>query len=307
MDSLITFLNTIGKSFVGFSGSMLVQSSVLIIVLLVLNAFLRKRIRVVLLYGIWMLVLVKLILPTTLWSPLGVGNWIGDKVPRVITEKASFISKQIESSLQRTKPVSQTLPYGIKITDLSLIDTPPEFMAETSAKFPVTASVATASLSWQGFVFLGWLAVVTAMVLLLIRRMFFVRSLLAKSKKPNDSMLDIFERCRKQMGINRPIYLELSPVAVSPSVCGIFRPRILIPQDLPRKLKTDDLRSVLLHELAHIKRGDIWISMIQTILQIAYFYNPLLWVANVIIRKVREQAVDEMVLVSLGNPRPSHP
>ena len=122
MDSLITFLNTIGKSFVDFSGSMLIQSSVLIIVLLVLDAFLRKRVRVVLLYGIWMLVLVKLVMPTTLSSPIGLG-YLGEKVPGIVTEKVSLISKQIESSLQRTKPVSQTLPYGIKITDLCLIGT----------------------------------------------------------------------------------------------------------------------------------------------------------------------------------------
>ena len=47
--------------------------------------------------------------------------------------------------------------------------------------------------------------------------------------------------------------------------------------------------------------------MIQTILQIVYFYNPLLWMANVIIRKVREQAVDEAVLVALGEKAEDYP
>jgi len=99
MESVITFLSTTGKSFIGFSGTMLIQSSALIIVLLVLNVFLRKKVRVVVLYGIWMLVLVKLVLPTTLSSPLGLGYWIGDKVPRVLTEKAyipstSYINEQ---------------------------------------------------------------------------------------------------------------------------------------------------------------------------------------------------------------------
>jgi beta-lactamase regulating signal transducer with metallopeptidase domain len=307
MDGVITFLNTIGKSFVGFSGSMLIQSSVLIIVLLVVDAFLRKRVRVILLYGIWMLVLVKLVLPTTLSSPLGLGYWIGDRVPKVVTEKASYVHKQIASILQRSKPVNETIPYAFLTTDLPPVGIPPEFIADTCADFTVAASPEKARLSWQGFAFLGWLTVVIAMIVLLIRRMFIVRDLLAQSKNPNDSMLDIFERCRKQIGVHRSILLELSPVVVSPSVCGIFRPRILIPQDLPRKLKTDDLRSVLLHELAHIKRGDLWISCIQTILQIAYFYNPLLWMANVIIRKVREQAVDEMVLVAMGEKAEDYP
>jgi hypothetical protein len=67
------------------------------------------------------------------------------------------------------------------------------------------------------------------------------------------------------------------------------------------------LRAVLLHELAHIKRGDLWVNLAQTVLQIVYFYNPLLWFANAMIRRVREQAVDEMVLVAMGERAKSYP
>jgi beta-lactamase regulating signal transducer with metallopeptidase domain len=306
MDSIITFLNTTGESFVSFSSLMLIQSSVLIILLLVLDAFLRKKVRVVFLYGIWMLVLVKLVLPTTFSSPTGLVYWIGDKVPSFITETA-FIPEKIASIIQRIKSMSETIPSGTEIFTWPLTGISPGPIADTSAEFTVEASPATASLSWQGFAFLGWLTVVTAMLLLLIRRMFFVRGLLAKSKNPSESMVDTLKRCRKQMGVHRPIFLRLSRVAVSPSVYGLFRPTILIPQNLLRRLKREDLRSILLHELAHIKRGDLWISLIQTILQIVYFYNPLLWVANVIIRKVREQAVDEMVLVAMGEKAEDYP
>ena len=62
-----------------------------------------------------------------------------------------------------------------------------------------------------------------------------------------------------------------------------------------------------MHELAHIKRGDLWVNLAQSLLQIVYFYNPLLWLANVVIRRVREQAVDEMVLVAMGEKSKSYP
>ena len=55
-----------------------------------------------------------------------------------------------------------------------------------------------------------------------------------------------------------------------------------------------------MHELAHVKRGDLWINSLQTVLQAAYFYNPLVWLASAIVRRVREQAVDEMAIVALG-------
>ena len=187
MDSIITFLNTTAKSFVGFSVSMLIQSSVLIIILLILDFLLRKKFRAVLLYCIWMLILVKLVLPTTLSSPTGLGYWFDYKVPGIITEKAS-ITEQIPSILQRIEPVSETIPSGIGIAALPSAGTSPELTDETSAKFNVQASPASASLSWQGFAFLGWLAVMIAMVLLLIQRMFLVRGLLEQSKNPDDSI-----------------------------------------------------------------------------------------------------------------------
>jgi hypothetical protein len=75
---------------------------------------------------------------------------------------------------------------------------------------------------------------------------------------------------------------------------------ILIPGTLLEKLSREKLRAVLIHELAHIKRGDLWVNCMQTFLQIAYFYNPFVWLVNLIVRRVREQAVDELVLVALG-------
>ena len=83
MESFITFINTTGKSFIKFSTSMLIQSSVLIIILLLLDLLLRKKVRAVFLYFIWMLILVKLMLPTTLSSPTGLGYWLGSRVLKV--------------------------------------------------------------------------------------------------------------------------------------------------------------------------------------------------------------------------------
>jgi beta-lactamase regulating signal transducer with metallopeptidase domain len=140
MDSVITFLNTTGKSFVGFSISMLIQSSVLSIVLLVLDLLLRKKFRAVLLYCIWMLILVKLVLPTTLSSPTGLGYWFGYKVPSIINEKASIL-EQTASILQRIEPVSETIPSGTGIAVLPSASTSPEPTADTSAKFTVAATL----------------------------------------------------------------------------------------------------------------------------------------------------------------------
>ena len=50
-----------------------------------------------------------------------------------------------------------------------------------------------------------------------------------------------------------------------------------------------------------------WMNLIQTFLQILYFFHPLLWFANTVIRKIREQAVDETVLAALGQEAEAYP
>jgi hypothetical protein len=110
-----------------------------------------------------------------------------------------------------------------------------------------------------------------------------------------------FNGCRRQVGIRRNVELRISQAALSPAACGLLRPKILLPASMLARLSADKLRTVLIHELAHIKRGDLWVNFAQNVLQVAYFYNPLLWLANAVVRRVREQAVDEMVLASLGD------
>ncbi|MHC4215640.1 MAG: M56 family metallopeptidase, partial [Planctomycetota bacterium] len=152
---------------------------------------------------------------------------------------------------------------------------------------------------WQGLVFLGWLVGMLILLALLVQRLCFVKALVAQSKPANERLIKILNECRCRIGIRRNIELRLSDNKFSPAVCGLFKPVILMPADLLEKLSPEKLKTVLIHELAHIKRADVWVNLLQTMLQIVYFYNPLVWIANAMIRRTREQAVDEMVLVTL--------
>ncbi|TFG67196.1 MAG: M56 family metallopeptidase, partial [Anaerolineales bacterium] len=310
MDSIIQHLDSLGGSFVKFALSMGIQSSILIVILLGLDFVLRKKVRAIFRYCIWMLVLVKLVLPTTLSAPTGMMYWFGDKIPQIVTERPLTV---LESPIQPIAEPAETVAFpAVSVTEPSVAGiepmvTPAESIVESIKEEVAVVPVATEPVGWQAIVFLVWSAVVMMMVLLLIQRVFFVRGLIAQSRASNGSMVDILEQCCRQMGIKKKISLKLSPNVTSPSVCGLFRPVILMPQDLPDNLNQDHIKAVLLHELAHIKRGDLMISFVQTVLQIVYFYNPLLWLANAMIRRVREQAVDEMVMVAMGETAQQYP
>ena len=308
MNSILERINSAGCAFGDFALPMLVQSGVLILILLLADLLLRKRVRAVFRYWIWMLVLVKLVLPPSLSSPLSLGYWIGDELAYVgLTQSAEELeAKGLRTALEAVPPIAGL--EHIETSGHTSTVAPTTAITETVTAEPAKPPpVAATKLSWQAVVLLVWLAVVVAMGLLLLQRAVFVRGLAAQAREANRLMADSLAHCCERMGMKMKVGLKVSVNAASPAVCGLLRPVILVPENLASSLSSGQLQTVLLHELAHIKRGDLWVNLAQTILQIVYFYNPLLWFANAIIRRIREQAVDEMVLVAMGEAAQQYP
>ena len=308
MNEILEQINMTGQRFIEHAFVVLIQSSVLIMILLLADLLLRRKVRAVFRYWIWMLVLLKLVLPTSLSTPVSLGHLFGDELAYV----------DISQPATKAETIETTEAFVTSIIDPSRIEGGKVMLAATVA--PVIPDVEPAEaepaelipmsvtpLSWQGLLFLLWLAVVAAMGLLLLQRAVFVRRLIGQACAANDMMNEALEYCCQRMGIRKNVSLKISVNATSPAVCGLFRPVILLPRNLGPTLGSSHLRTVLMHELAHIKRGDLWINTVQTALQIVYFYNPLLWLTNAIIRRVREQAVDETVLVAMGPKAQQYP
>jgi ankyrin repeat protein/beta-lactamase regulating signal transducer with metallopeptidase domain len=287
MSVILEQINSVGYRFVEFAIPMLVQSSLLILILLFVDLLMRKKVKAGFRYWIWTLVLVKLILPTSLSTPASLGRWFGEELAVVDVDQILMPRSTTEFALDRYLPLATPMKPSIE-------------SSSPASKPAISPVVSMARITWQGIVFLAWLVVVVIMALLLLQRTLFVRRLVAQAKKVDDFMNDTLARCCYSMGIRRKVELRISMKTASPAVCRLFRPVILLPQNLLPSLDVSQLRAILMHELAHLKRFDLWINFAQTFLQIVYFYNPLLWLANAIIRRAREQAVDEAVLVAMG-------
>ena len=280
INTYITGLNNIGQGFCDYAAGIFIQVSVLIVLLLIFDFILRKRVRAVFRYCLWMLLFVKLVLPASFTLPTGIGYWLGDYFPSGVS-----IGKFVPQ-------IEQAVPMVVDIPQWYILET--LNMNET-----VPAGIELEAVSWQGLVFSGWLVGMLFLLALLVRRICFIRGLIAESRPANERSLEMLEECRRLIGIRQSIELRFSSNTLSPAVCGLFRPIILMPSTLLKKLSREKLKAILIHELAHIKRADGWVNLLQTMLQIVYFYNPLVWIANAMVRRVREQAVDEMVLVTL--------
>ena len=99
-----------------------------------------------------------------------------------------------------------------------------------------------------------------------------------------------------RLGISAPTALLESALVDVPVVTGWLRPAILIPAGLLTNLPAEQIEYLLIHELAHIRRLDYAINLLQKIVEGLLFYHPAVWWASGIMRAERENCCDDVVL-----------
>jgi tetratricopeptide (TPR) repeat protein len=125
------------------------------------------------------------------------------------------------------------------------------------------------------------------------------QAVLRNDEKTPAYLMEMLAEARASAGVRRRVAIRLVPGSMSPALFGLFRPVILLPEALMLRLSRAQLRAVLLHELIHLRRGDVWMNCAQALLQLLYWWHPLVWLANHRIRRVREEAVDDAVMLAL--------
>lgn len=99
-----------------------------------------------------------------------------------------------------------------------------------------------------------------------------------------------------RLGMRRCPSVWLVPGRICPMVfAGLHRPRLLLPMDLCQRLTPDQQSTLLLHELAHLRRGDHLIRLLELAATIAYWWNPIVWWARHELREAEEQCCDAWV------------
>lgn len=104
-----------------------------------------------------------------------------------------------------------------------------------------------------------------------------------------------------QIHLQKTVVLLESALVKIPSVTGFFKPIILVPIGMLSNLPQDHVEAILLHELAHIRRKDYGINLLQHLAEMIFFFNPgLLWLSS-LIKEERENCCDDIALGIIGN------
>ena len=278
MNSTIELLNNWGRQALQFAWPILCQSTVLIGIVFGVDLALRRKLRAAVRYSLWLVVLLKLVLPASLAVPTGITWWLPREAVPAPSKSVAFQGASFVGSGTVTVPISRG-----QTSSAFVPPSEPPKPALSLAAGALLISI-TISVSLLVIIFFGW------------RR---ISAEVRRADSPPDWLTDVFRMACQQANVRWAVHLRLTEGPVSPALCGLFRPVVLLPKPLVNLLSPIQIRSVFLHELMHLRRGDVLVSLVQSLLQIVYWWHPLLWVANSRIRRLREEAVDDCVMLAL--------
>lgn len=105
----------------------------------------------------------------------------------------------------------------------------------------------------------------------------------------------------RRLGINRLVSIVESGLAKTPMVIGHLKPLILVPVGMLAALSAEEVESILVHELAHIRRADYLVNLLQSLMEIVFFFNPaVLWISS-LIKAERENCCDDIAIAQSSN------
>ncbi len=121
---------------------------------------------------------------------------------------------------------------------------------------------------------------------------------IGKEEIKEEIILKIWEQAKEEIGVKKKIKLIKQNTKITPCIYGILHPKILLTEEILEKPE-EVLKHVLMHELSHEKRKDVFVNKILLLITIAYWFNPFFWFCFQQIRQDMELKADELVLSKL--------
>ncbi|MBU8892887.1 MAG: M48 family metalloprotease [Bacteroidales bacterium] len=117
-----------------------------------------------------------------------------------------------------------------------------------------------------------------------------------KVRNLSKNWLNRFEKIEEKLIIKKTVcYIESQLVKI-PLVLGYLKPVIVIPAEMLSGIPSDQIEAIIAHELAHIRRNDYIINVLQTIIETVFFFHPAVWYVSSQIRNERENCCDDIAL-----------
>ncbi|MGD0516838.1 MAG: M56 family metallopeptidase [Thermoguttaceae bacterium] len=284
MSTIITTVNHWAEAWLGIMIAVAWQSA-LLVAAATLIALLLRRTSPVVRFCLWQIVAVKLLLMPFWTLAIPLPTWWQNS-----STEQSVVFQPIEiANKEAVRPVFQHPP--------ALTTGPGTDVAHAPSLWEKIGEI-----KWQAWLLLIWFLMVFWQFVRLVIQRIRLAKLFKQAGPANGELAGLVAELAGQIGLSRV------PAAVCVAgdcplfVCGLWRPRLVLPERLLDSLDQSERRQVVLHELGHIKRRDLFWGWPIEIARIVYFFNPLAYWAAYQIRLERELACDQLAMARSGHP-----
>lgn len=165
---------------------------------------------------------------------------------------------------------------------------------DDSQMMPVQSALPVAAVLWLvGILILSFRPLLGLSYMTWLRR----RGLLPASAE----LMSLVECTSRRLGLKRRVEVALSPRLTVPIVIGILRPLLILSPNALACLSPRQLEGVIAHELAHIRRHDLLINLLQSLVEMLLFYHPAMWWVSHRLREERENCCDDLAVGLIGD------
>ncbi len=167
---------------------------------------------------------------------------------------------------------------------------------------PVSVPSESGRTRWVPIVAVAWL---TGVIVMLIRAVSSAVAALRLTRGPalsDPRILETMEGLKRDLGIRRAIRVVSADSNLGPAVLGLLWPTLVLPASMMTGLSPEVLRAILAHELAHIRRYDYAMNLVQMLLESLLFFNPAIWWLGRQARLEREACCDALAVRLTGRP-----
>jgi beta-lactamase regulating signal transducer with metallopeptidase domain len=213
------------------------------------------------------------------------------------------VSACVWLALRWFRPLNSGTRFAVWFSTLLAVVALP-FLARTNSVEAIASSNTQLALpsSWAIYLLIAWAAVASILLGRLSVSLWHIAKLRRSSAVIDLSTLDPTLRT-VWTETSRRVELRTSEKVRVPAALGFFRPAVIVPTWTLEELPTEELKVILLHELAHLRRWDDWSNLAQKVVKALFFFHPAVWWIEGKLSLEREMACDDLVLAQTSNPR----
>lgn len=254
---------------------------------------------------VWAIVLIKCLIPPIWSSPIGAFSQIQTGLQTQLARTGATTVPEQDRVPNNANAGRESPVVTVELEDATPTASAPRLTVATpslAARPPMATQQST--WSFRSVLIVIWgLGIACTVLTAILRYARFWRHVGAQAKDPAlgteklEQLVDVLS-CR--LKLSGQVRLQVVEGAIGPAVFGLWRPTILLPAAIIENKSVKQIEPIIAHELVHIRRGDLWWALVQSLATAILWFHPLVWLASRMLTRESERSCDEETVANLS-------